>query len=213
MTGVQTCALPISAAASLAGQPLDQTDRLLAELTRVNLLTEIVPGRFGRHDLMRAYAAERVQVIESAPDRDAALARMFDYYLHTARAATLLLDPHQSPVPMTPPVAGVALDPPTDYNDALAWCDAERVALVAAVHRGDEQRHDAVTWRLAVALNTYLHLRGGWDDLVATQEAGLLRGHQVVPSTPQVQVRVERHGQSPSDRVVALLFAAVYHCH
>jgi DNA-binding SARP family transcriptional activator/tetratricopeptide (TPR) repeat protein len=161
------------AAASLAGLPLDQTGRLLAELTRVNLLTEIVPGRFGRHDLMRAYAAERVQVIESAPDRDAALARMFDYYLHTARAATLLLDPHQSPVPMTPPVAGVALDPPTDYNDALAWCDAERVALVAAVHRGDEQRQDAVTWRLAVALNTYLHLRGGWDDLMATQQAGL----------------------------------------
>jgi tetratricopeptide (TPR) repeat protein len=161
------------AAASLAGLPLDQTDRLLAELTRVNLLTEIVPGRYGRHDLMRAYASEQVQEIESATDRDAALARMLDYYLHTARAATLLLDPHQSPVPMTPPVAGVTIDPPADYDSALAWCDVERVALVAAVHSGEEQHHDAVTWRLAVALNTYLHLRGGWDDLVATQHAGL----------------------------------------
>ncbi len=161
------------AAASLAGLPAEQTDRLLAELTRVNLLTEIVPGRYGRHDLMRAYAAERVQVIESATDRDAALARMLDYYLHTARAATLLLDPHQSPVPMTAPIAGVTLDPPADYDSALAWCDAERVALVAAVHRGEEQRNDAVTWRLAVALNTYLHLRSGWEDLVATQQAGL----------------------------------------
>jgi tetratricopeptide (TPR) repeat protein len=80
-----------------------------------------------------------------------------------ARAATLVLDPHQSPVPMTPPSAGVTLDPPTDYEGALGWCDDERAVLVAAVHRGEEQRHDAVTWRLAVALNTYLHLRGRWE--------------------------------------------------
>jgi hypothetical protein len=41
-------------------------------------------------------------------------------------------------------------------------------------------------------------------------QAGLLRGHQVVPSTSQVQVRVERHRESPGDRVMVLIFAAVY---
>ena len=127
-------------------------------------------------------------LFRSALERDAALARMLDYYLHSARAATLLLDQHQSPVPMSPPVAGVTLDPPTDYDGALAWCDAERVALVAAVHRGEEQRHDAVTWRLAVALNTYLHLRGGWDDLVATQQAGLRCARRAADLAGQAKV-------------------------
>jgi DNA-binding SARP family transcriptional activator/tetratricopeptide (TPR) repeat protein len=161
------------AAAGLAALPLEQAERLLAELTRANLLTSTVRGRYGSHDLMRAYAAERVRSIDSAADRRDALARLLDYYLHMARAATLLLDPHQSPVPMDPPVAGVVLDPPDTYDDALAWCDAERPILVAAVHQGAAEGHDTATWRLAVALNTYLHLRGRWDDLFATQQAGL----------------------------------------
>ena len=50
-----------AAVASLAGTAADRTSALLAELTRAHLLTEHFPGRYTLHDLLRVYAAERVQ--------------------------------------------------------------------------------------------------------------------------------------------------------
>jgi hypothetical protein len=35
-------------------------------------------------------------------------------------------------------------------------------------YTGASNSGTTVTWRLAAALSTYLHLRGRWDDLVAT---------------------------------------------
>src|SRR3954471_21624402 len=46
------------AAAALAGTPVAATRRLLAQLTRANLATEHLPGRYTQHDLLRTYAAE-----------------------------------------------------------------------------------------------------------------------------------------------------------
>jgi len=49
----------LAAAASLSGLSLPATRAALAELTRASLLTEDAAGRFGCHELLRAYAAER----------------------------------------------------------------------------------------------------------------------------------------------------------
>jgi len=85
----------VDAAASLAGLPADQARQQLAELTKVQLLTRR-PGsrlrtRFGFHDLLRAYAAERAQAVDSPAEIAAALGRLLDHYLHTGNAADLLL--------------------------------------------------------------------------------------------------------------------------
>ena len=53
--------IALAAAASLIGLPLRRVRPLLAELTRVHLLTEPTPGRFGFHDLLRAYAIEQAR--------------------------------------------------------------------------------------------------------------------------------------------------------
>jgi hypothetical protein len=50
--------LPVPAAAGLAGLQAAAVRPLLDELVRCGLLTEVSPGRFGAHDLVRAYAAE-----------------------------------------------------------------------------------------------------------------------------------------------------------
>jgi DNA-binding SARP family transcriptional activator len=47
------------AAARLAGVQVPQAHRALGELTGAHLLTELIPGRFGFHDLLRAYSAEQ----------------------------------------------------------------------------------------------------------------------------------------------------------
>ena len=48
----------------------------LAELTRASLLTEDAAGRFGCHDLLRAYAAEQAADGERAAEREAARRRL-----------------------------------------------------------------------------------------------------------------------------------------
>lgn len=47
-----------AAAAALADRPVPEARALLAELNRASLLTELRPGRFTFHDLLRAYAHE-----------------------------------------------------------------------------------------------------------------------------------------------------------
>ena len=47
------------------------------------------------HDLLRVYAAERTEADETKQDRDAALRRIFTWYLHTAAAADRHIAPHR----------------------------------------------------------------------------------------------------------------------
>ncbi|MGH3682708.1 MAG: BTAD domain-containing putative transcriptional regulator, partial [Natronosporangium sp.] len=82
--------LRLPAAASLAGLPAARTRPLLAELTRAHLLTEHAPGRYTFHDLLRAYATELSQAHDSHQQRQPAVRRMLDHYLHTGHTAALV---------------------------------------------------------------------------------------------------------------------------
>jgi hypothetical protein len=95
----------IDAAASLAGAPAAQARQQLAELTSVQLVTMRSPARFGFHDLLRAYAAERAEA-QNDPTA-AALGRLLDHYVHTGNAADLLLGPARDHLVLTPPADGV----------------------------------------------------------------------------------------------------------
>ncbi len=90
------------AAASLIAAALPQARAALAELVRASLLTEDAAGRFGYHDLLRAYAAELSAATDSAADRDAALRRILDHYLRTAQAAAARLFPARSRLRLPP---------------------------------------------------------------------------------------------------------------
>ena len=76
-----------AAAASLAAIPPGQARALLTELTRAHLLAEHAPGRYTFHDLLRAYASELASAQDGPADRDAAVHRLLDHYLHTASNA------------------------------------------------------------------------------------------------------------------------------
>jgi DNA-binding SARP family transcriptional activator len=113
--------LSLCAAASLAGMPAAETRSLLAELTGAGLVTEHCPGRFTSHDLIHLYAAELSAAIDITDDRDAALERLLDHYLHTAHAAHVLLRPHfVPPAPGTAP-PGVTCEELSDYSQAMRW--------------------------------------------------------------------------------------------
>jgi DNA-binding SARP family transcriptional activator/tetratricopeptide (TPR) repeat protein len=163
--------IAVAAAASLAGLPLGQARGQLAELARAHLLTEHVPGRYSCHDLLRAFAAEQALAVESEQDRDEAVSRVLDHYLHTANRAAFLLEPY--PLPLAPARAGVTASAVTTEEEALGWFTTEHAALLAAVRLAARARLDVRAWQLAATLTPY-QLRGAlWAEQASASQAGL----------------------------------------
>jgi DNA-binding SARP family transcriptional activator/tetratricopeptide (TPR) repeat protein len=163
----------VGAAASLAGVPVTRARAPLAELARAHLVTEHTPGRYAFHDLLRAYAAELAHGADSDADRRSAIHRLLDHYLHTARAADLLLYPHGEPIALASPRDGVAAERLTGPDQAMAWFTAERPALLAAIEEAARAGLLLHACQLAWTLDVFLQRRGHWHDRAATQRAAL----------------------------------------
>jgi DNA-binding SARP family transcriptional activator/tetratricopeptide (TPR) repeat protein len=159
-----------AAAASLVGRPVDEVRPPLDDLVRAHLLTELPGGRYGSHDLLRAYATELAGTLDE-PDRAAAARRILDHYLHSAHAAVRLLDPARDLVTPEPPGPGVIPEQPADHAAAMAWFAAEYPALRAAAERAADAGFDDHVWHLAWSLLTFQDIQGYWHDLIATQDA------------------------------------------
>jgi DNA-binding SARP family transcriptional activator/Tfp pilus assembly protein PilF len=161
------------AAASLAGVAPAQAGQALGQLTGACLLTEQSPGRYGCHDLLRAYAAEQAHGAEDEQARHAATGRVLDYYLHTALQAASMVTPHRDPISPGTPLAGVATEQLSSTHEALAWFDAEQQVLPAAVGLAARTGHDTHAWQLAWAMFHSLDGRGRWHELIAIQRTAL----------------------------------------
>jgi DNA-binding SARP family transcriptional activator len=159
------------AAAAVAGSTTSQASRLLTELTHGNLLTEPTPGRFAFHDLLRAYSAELADTIDTPDDRQEAARRLLDCYLHTAYAASRLIDPTRDPIALSTAPPGISPVGP-DAETAMAWFASEGAALTAAVHHAAENGFDAHCWKLAYTLRDHLD-RGPWQDQTVIWETAV----------------------------------------
>ena len=140
------------AAAALADTSLAQAQRLLGQLARAHLIDPTRVGRYGMHDLLRAYATHLAHTEGSEEDRRAALTRLFDHYLATAATAMDTLHPAEQhrrpriPTPATP------APPLGDSAAARAWLDAERATLVAVTAHTAAHGWPGHTTRLAATL-------------------------------------------------------------
>jgi tetratricopeptide (TPR) repeat protein len=177
--------LSAAAAASLAGLPIDTVRPVLAELTRASLLVEHVPDRHSFHDLLRAYAADLAQRIDT--DRHIATHRMLDHYLHTAYTAERLLYPARDPITLIPPAPGVTPQHPAGYQQALDWFTVERPVLLAAVDHAAATGFDTNTWQLAWTLATFLYRRGHWHDWATTGRAAVAAAQRLADPTAQAR--------------------------
>jgi tetratricopeptide (TPR) repeat protein len=166
-------AIGVPAAASLAGVERSRVRAALTELERANLLRQETPGRYTMHDLLHGYAAELARVVDGEEDRDAALRRAFDHYLHVAYLASQKISPHRDRITLPAPVPGVTTDEPVDTRRALAWFAAERPALVAGVDEAAAHGHDILAWRLAWTLVSFMNYQGHWHETISTQRSAL----------------------------------------
>jgi tetratricopeptide (TPR) repeat protein/transcriptional regulator with XRE-family HTH domain len=159
------------AAASLVGTPVRQARAALAELTRAHLVTELAPGRYRCHDVLREYAAEQANAAEPAAEREAALGRLLDHYLDTANRAARALAEFWEPVPPEPEPArdGAVPDSTVDVDTedrAAEWFRTWQTALLAAVERAAERGLYRQACRLAVACAAHLQRIGAWHEQV-----------------------------------------------
>jgi DNA-binding SARP family transcriptional activator/Tfp pilus assembly protein PilF len=152
------------AAASLIAGTVAQARSALLTLTRAHLVEERSPGRFGFHDLLRAYAVEQCEQEDPATERHAVLHRMLFHYLETAQAADRLLTPDRAPLAPLPPEPGARSLELTDAAHALAWCTAELPVLVAIVDHLPHSGLDTRTWQLVWGLETFIDRRGQWRE-------------------------------------------------
>ncbi|HKN97708.1 MAG TPA: tetratricopeptide repeat protein [Pseudonocardiaceae bacterium] len=162
----------VPATAALLGTTKAYTRRQLDSLAAVHLVEEIGRDGYRLHDLVRLYAADRVRMEDSEAMRDAALARLATWYLHTADRADRVLLPQR----WRPPLDSRPSAPPldfTDHADVLAWFDAER-STIAQLTRDTAARgmHD-LAWRLPGTLREFLSMRGLWTELIETHEIAL----------------------------------------
>ncbi|WP_333493574.1 ATP-binding protein [Kitasatospora cathayae] len=142
----------LHAAAALARLTPNRTRQLLDSLVGAHLVEQSAPDRYQFHDLLRAYATDQAQREDTPAERQAALHRVLDWYLHTADAAQQWLRPAEARLPLDPPADAVQPAAFADYNAAVDWAERERANLLHAVHTASAAGEDRRTWQLAAVL-------------------------------------------------------------
>lgn len=161
------------AAAALFGSSEREARRLLDVLIGAHLVEQPTPERYQFHDLLRAYSADQARHLESPQDQDAALTRLFDWYLHTAHSVAGILHIHWVTLELPSPAAGVTPFIITDYAEAQRWYENERANLVAIVRAAAELHMDRVAWQLPVVMREVYSYRNPFEDWFTTTRIGL----------------------------------------
>lgn len=155
------------AVAVLVPAPVDETRRLLDELLRANLAFRVAGGRYGLHDLLRAYGRE---LADQLGERAAAEEQLVRFYLNSAAAANQLLFPNAD-AELAPEPDAQRLDFAA-REDARAWLDAERAPYLSLMDMAaDDWPEHAV--KLASTLLRYLDNSGHHADAAAVHSHAL----------------------------------------
>jgi tetratricopeptide (TPR) repeat protein len=180
------------AAAALTGAGLGSVRRQLEALYDHYLLSEPVIGRYRPHDLIREHA--RALAAHDLPaDRDRGLARLLDYYQHTAEVGEALLArrPHTGQASSTAaglPDAAPALP---DRQQALAWSRAERANLLACLDHAIRSGQHARVAALTGAIAALLRHDGPWTDALSRHATALRAARYLGNRLGEANVRHE----------------------
>jgi len=137
-------------------EPAKGVARHLARLVSAHLLSEVRPGRYSCHDLLRVYATEES---EGQGEANEGRQRLFGWYLHRTDAAATVLYPQMARLPVGEVPPGL---PPllfTDDTEAMAWLEDERANLLAAVEHCTERGPYRFGWALGDAMRGYFWMR------------------------------------------------------
>ncbi|NUT51076.1 MAG: tetratricopeptide repeat protein [Saccharothrix sp.] len=209
----------LPAATSLTGLSERETRAVLRALADASLIDPRAGGRYAMHDLVRAYATTLAYDLPD-PTREAALARVIDFYLHTAYSVHHLLEPFADPIPPKQPTPGVRPQRLPDLPAAMAWLETEYAHLLAAQHTAVAHRHHHVVWHLAQNLTPFYYRRGHLYDFLAVWLAALDASASMPSSASRIRayrfvavahLRLRQHETALEGLYRALALAEHYH--
>jgi DNA-binding SARP family transcriptional activator/tetratricopeptide (TPR) repeat protein len=157
--------------AALADTSTDDARATLELLARAHLVQLTSGGRYGMHDLLRAYASDLASRSDSDEQRRAALRRLFDYYLAATAAAMDALYPAEAGRRPEGPEVSTPTPGLSEPDAARAWLDAERPTLVAVARHAAEHGWPTHVSRLAGTLVRYLDSGHTFDALAVHEYA------------------------------------------
>jgi tetratricopeptide (TPR) repeat protein len=172
-------------AAALLDTELDQARELVQRLVRSEVVEVARQGstsetRYRFHDVLRAFARERLWNEDGATAQEAALERTLDAYLDLTRYVATLLEPgDRRPSFVGWPQRVFSMDAGRIADDPSAWFADERLNLISAVEQAYENGLLKVTWELAGTLTYFFKLRSHWTHWQRTQELALRAARRV----------------------------------
>jgi tetratricopeptide (TPR) repeat protein len=206
-------ALPVAAA--MLDRPAGDTAVILERLVDASLLTETRAERYGFHDLLRLVAREQAAAADPAAERIAATTRALRSYLTAACDACGLLHPGSWRLANLRKDVAPGDPPFTDRTGALAWLEAERANLTAAIDQaaGDPGLPVVLAGQLASALFTFFDLRGYWHDWTHANQTVLAvarrEGHRAVQAAALADLGSARIRQADFEQAAACLDEAL----
>jgi len=159
------------ATAALMDSTADGAARVLDQLARAHLLQVTGAGRYGLHDLLRAFGRELAYARDSAEKQRAALARLFDNYLYGAATAVNVLFPAERGSRPRIPAPATPVPPLTSRATAQAWLETHRGNLADAIAWTAENGWPEHASRLAATLHPYFFTTSNFAEAVT------LHGH------------------------------------
>ncbi|MFJ6700606.1 ATP-binding protein [Streptomyces sp. NPDC091272] len=160
-------------AAALADVSLGSARDMLDDLLDAHLVEQPTADRYRLHDLVHQHARRSGGQEDPAVDRERALGRMLDYYVHAAAAADAALTFLPPGRPATAGQRPAALPPFKDKHAAYAWLVAEYGNLVGAFETADAVGADAHVCELPRFLRAYFARRCGTTHLNVLFERAL----------------------------------------
>ncbi|CAL9440160.1 Regulatory protein AfsR [Streptomyces sp. enrichment culture] len=143
--------ISVAAAASLLDREVHTTEDLLESLVDTSLLESAAPGRYRFHDLVRLFARACAERDEQPPaEREAALARLLDFYLATSAKVFALKRPGGRLVEHLE----TTYQAPADFDNddqAQDWLFAEAGGLLSAAQSAASSRVRSAADLLLVA--------------------------------------------------------------
>ncbi|MDT0446355.1 ATP-binding protein [Streptomyces johnsoniae] len=160
-------------AAALAEVPLHSARTMLEELLDAHLVQQPTAGRYRLHDLVHQHARRAAAEQDPAAERERALGRVLDYYVHAAAAADAampLLSPGRPPSAGRPPAE---LPRFPDKDAAFTWLTTEYGNLLAAFETAAAAGADLHVCELPRFLRAYFARRCGTTHLNVLFERSL----------------------------------------
>jgi transcriptional regulator with XRE-family HTH domain/tetratricopeptide (TPR) repeat protein len=163
--------------ARLLDQDVLVAERSLERLVDLHLLDSVGPLRYRMHDLLRAYATERLAIEERTAERRAAIERGLRYYVAASWQAQRVTHPW-SP---RQPVEKLDLTGVPDFTEAvepLSWIDSQYDSILPLFRKASALPGLARRFAplLALGLFGYLEVRANWPRMRSLYDVALAEG-------------------------------------